>query len=48
MSKWIWGLLIVVAICVVGYYTGVIKFHGHVDIHEGKKVLYQAGTPAKK
>lgn len=46
MSKWIWALLIVVALGVVGYFTGVVKFSGNVDVREDGKVIYEAGTPS--
>lgn len=47
MSKWLWALIIIVALGVAGYFTGVIKFHGYVDVHENGKTIYEAGTPPK-
>lgn len=45
MSKWLWALIIVVAIGVAGYFTGSIKFSGDVDVREDGKVVYESGTP---
>ncbi len=48
MSKWLWAIIILVALGVVGYFTGVVKFHGGVDVKENGKVVYEAGTPPKE
>lgn len=44
MSKWLWALIIIVALGAVGYFTGVLKFHGDVDVREDGKIVYEAGT----
>lgn len=44
MSKWLWALIIIVALGVTGYFTGIIKFSGHVDVTEDHKVVYESGT----
>lgn len=43
MSKWLWALIIIMALGVAGYFTGVIKFSGGVDVKEDGKIVYEAG-----
>lgn len=44
MSKWLWALIIIAALGITGYFTGIIKFSGGVDVTENGKVVYEAET----
>jgi len=44
MNKWLWGLLIIVVLFVVAYYSGVIRFNQSANATKNSTVTHEADT----